>query len=304
MTICAAALATAAFLAPTRVSASTDIAEVAPLASMAPKAVVLGNLLANPLVPALLVSSMQQSLTTSYGHLRSDKPLFWVFPSAGRQNAESIPVLPCAEGIAQFTLNHPGSTRSSDGSVHLLAAENRPYEMVAVFAPDGYVAFALSVEDAKKALAATDSARRLAATKSGDPLVRLSLGEEAFASAAATAANIGTNRSEVVEHVAGLDASVLIDDSGITINAHILPKPGVTPEKLCEELDKSLGSSLKAFGSAENVRPVCKFTPHAGKVQSLLSLPASEMKKAGKAFNTAIVQAMAPEKPSEKKPRK
>ena len=132
----------AAFLAAPAVNAA-EVTEVAPLASLTSKAVTLGTLLANPLLPALLVSSLQQNITASYCRLRSDKPLFWVVPSGGI--SESVPVLPCSEGIAQFTLNHPGSVRNSDGSVRLLAAEGRPDEMFAVFDQnDGYAAFALA----------------------------------------------------------------------------------------------------------------------------------------------------------------
>ena len=288
------------FLASTNAHAADDVAEVAPMAAIANKAVVLGRLLANPLVPALLVSSMQQKLTASYGHLRSDKPLFWVFPSANRHNAEAIPVLPCAEGIAQFVLNHPGATRGEDGSVNLLAAEGRPHEMVVMFAADGYAAFAISASEAKKALSATAAARLEAVTKSGDPLIHINLDEETFAAVAAIAENVGTNRTDAVNQVSKLDATLAIAQSGIAINAKITPKQGVTAESLCEKLDNSLGSSLRAFGSEEGVLPVCKFSVSDGKVRARLSLPASEMKKAGKAFNAAVVQAMAPSQQSGK----
>ncbi len=279
---------------------AADVMELAPLASLTPKAVTLGKLLANPLVPALLVSSLQQNLTASYCRLRSDKPLFWVVSADGE--SETIPVLPCSEGIAQFTLNHPGATRNSDGSVRLLAAEGRPDEMVVVFdQKDGYAAFALSSSEARRALAETRAGRRAVATQSGAPLMKVSIGEAAFASAAAAAAAVGTNHADIASQVAGLDAALSIGDAGIAVVADVLPKPGVTPEALCEGLEKSLGASLKAFGSAEGVRPVCKFTPSAGKVQVRLALSAAEMRKAGKAFNAAVVQAMSGEQTSGKK---
>ncbi len=295
MTFAPAIAAALILAAPGGRAAESDIAEVAPLAALTPKAIILGKLLANPLVPALLVSSLQQNLTTSYGRLRSDKPLFWAFLNPGRGEAP-VPVLPCAEGIAQFTLNHPGSTRGPDGSVHLLAAEGRPDEMVVVFAADGYAAFALNADDARAALAATASARSKNSTISGDPLVRVNLGETAFAAASMATAAVGTNRTDVAAQVAGLSAAISLDDSGISIAADVLPKPGVTSEELCANLEKTLGSSLKSFGASEGVKPVSKFTPAGGKAQVKLSLSAAEMKKAGKAFNAAVVQALATEK--------
>ena len=291
MTFATAIAAALILAAPGGRAAGPDIAEVAPLAALTPKAITLGRLLANPLVPALLVSSLQQNLTTSYGRLRSDKPLFWAI-----RGDAPVPVLPCAEGIAQFTLNHPGSTRGPDGSVHLLAAEGRPDEMVVVFAPDGYAAFALNADDARAALDATARARGRNATISGDPLVRVNLGEAAFAAASAATASVGTNRTDVAAQVAGLSAAISLDDSGISIAADVLPKPGVTPEELCANLEKSLGASLKSFGASEGVKPATRFTPVAGKAQVKISLSAAEMKKAGKAFNAAVVQALATEK--------
>jgi len=288
------ALVALAMLAIPRLGAS-DVAEVAPLAALTPKAITLGKLLANPLIPALLVSSLQQNLSASYGRLRTDKPLFWSLPSAGGRVAEPVPVLPCAEGIAQFTLNHPGATRFGSSGVRLLPAEGRPDEMVVLFAPDGYVAFALTTGDAERALSATAAARRAFVTRNGDPILKVNIGGDAF-SAVATSASVGTNRSDVVEKIDGLEASVSLDTAGITISADVLPKPGVAPESLCADLEKSLGASLTAFGASEGVRPVCRFTPSAGKARARISLSATEMKKAGKAFNAAVVQSLATEK--------
>jgi len=165
-----------------------------------------------------------------------------------------------------------------------------------VFAADGYAAFARNADDARAALAATASARRRDATISGDPLVRVNLGEAAFAAASMATVAVGTNRTDVAAQVAGLSAAISLDDSGISIAADVLPKPGVTSEELCANLEKTLGSSLKSFGASEGVKPVSKFTPVGGKAQVKLSLSAAEMKKAGKAFNAAVVQALATEK--------
>jgi len=271
------------------------VAEVAPLAALTPKAITLGRLLANPLVPALLVSSLQQNLTTSYGRLRSDKPLFWAFPRASSRTPP-VPVLPCAEGIAQFTLNHPGATRGPDGSVHLLAAEGRPDEMVVVFAPDGYAAFALNAESARAALAATASARRSRVTESGDPVARMSITREAIAAAVADAGMVGTNSAEIVSLVGEGVASISLDEKGLGLVFDISPAPGVPPESLCAEFKKSIAASVTAFGAADGVKPVCTAKPVGNKAHLSISLPASEMKKAGKAFNATVVQALANEK--------
>jgi len=295
----AVSVVAAAAIAIAPCAAASDVVEVAPLSALTPKAITLGKLLANPLLPALLLASLQQNLSTSYGKLRSDKPMFWTFSS---RSGEPVPVLPCVEGIAQFTLNHPGATRSEDGSVYLLAAEGRPHEMVVVFdAADGYAAFALSSDDAKRALAETAASRRSPSTLSGSPIVSLRLGEEALAMAASSAAAIGTNRSDIASQVAGISAAVFLGDDGLKVSADVQPGNGASPESLCDKLDKSLGSSLRALGKSEGVRPACSFTQSAGKVHARISLPAAEMKKAGRAFNSAIVQSLATENPPGKK---
>ncbi len=272
---------------------AVSMTECAPLSALTQKAVVLGNHLSNPLVPALLVSSIQQSLTSSYGRLRTDSPLFWVRTDSGNGD---VPVLPCVEGVAQFTLNHPGSTRHPDGSVQLLAAEGRPDEMFVVFDKnDGYAAFAISAAEAKAALDSTAAARRAAATHSGEPLARVDLDEKTFLSYVGPMASISTNGTDVVSQISGLSARVSIDAKGVSLTAEVKPKAGVTPEELCANLDKSFGASLKAFGASEGVSPECRFTPSGDKVKARLSLSAAELKKAGKAFNKSIVQTMSEE---------
>ena len=74
------------------------------------------------------------------------------------------------------------------------------------------------------------------------------------------------------------------------------PSRSIALEELCANLEKSLGASLKSFGASEGVKPATRFTPAAGKAQVKISLSAAEMKKAGKAFNAAVVQALATEK--------
>ncbi len=286
----AAPIVVAAMLSPLRVGA-VSMTECAPISALTQKAVVFGNHIANPLVPALLVSSIQQNLTASYGRLRTDRPLFWVGTGAGKGD---VPVLPCVEGVAQFTLNHPGSTRHPDGSVQLLAAEGRPDEMVVVFDKnDGYAAFALSAVEAKAALDATASARKAAVTHAGEPLARVDLDEKTFLSYVGPMTSVSTNGIGVVSQISGLSAKISIDGKGVSLTAEVRPKAGVTPEELCANLDKSFGASLKAFGASEGVRPECRFTPSEGKVKARLSLSAAELKKAGKAFNKSVVQAMS-----------
>jgi len=278
------------------VQTSPGIAEVASFATLAPKATTLGKLLANPLLPPLLLSTMQQGLSSTYGHLRTDKPLFWVLSEPGVQEYD-IPVLPLADGIAQFALNNPGSQRSDDSSVHLMVTAERPDETYAVFdRGDGYVAFASTVDDGRRALAAT-SAMRKAAHKNDGPVARVHVGEKSFASFTSSAR--GTNGVDVAKQVAGFDAELSLDDGGLTIEARFVPKSGVSPAALCAELEKSIGASLASLGAAEGVRPACRFTAGDKDVKAHIALPAEEMAKAGKAFNAAVVQALAPStKPS------
>ncbi len=290
MPMAGAMLATAVLFAPMRGDA-VEMTECAPLSVLTQKAVVLGNHLSNPLVPALLVSSIQQNLTSSYGRLRTDCPLFCVRTDSGKGN---VPVLPCVEGVAQFTLNHPGSTRHPDGSVQLLAAEGRPDEMFVVFdKKDGYAAFALSAVEAKAALDATAAARKAAVTHAGEPLARVDLDEKTFLSYVGPMASASTNGTDVVSQISGLNAKISIDEKGVSLTAEVKPKAGVTPEELCANLEKTFGSSLKEFGASEGINPECRFTPSEGKVRARIALPASELKKAGKAFNKSVVQAMS-----------
>jgi len=163
-------------------------AEIASFAEITKKVNTLGTLINNPIVPMLLLGSGQQQLTQAYGAFRADAPAhvyfyvrkdLWKAPGkdgkAEGEPFEAVLVYPSANGAAKMALNHPGSTKEADGTLHLLAGGNNAEERWVKFTEDGrYCAFAGSHASAVRA--AADFAKTARPPAAGaTPLLRLDL---------------------------------------------------------------------------------------------------------------------------------
>ena len=140
----------------------------------------------NPIVPMLLLGSGQQMLTQAYGPIRSDAPAhvyLYVRSDFGKAGgaegdpAEAVLIYPSANGAAKMALDHPGSTKEADGTLHLLPGENQPEDRWVKFSADGgFCAFAGSAASAARAIADFDKAAAARRTAAGEkPLMRLDI---------------------------------------------------------------------------------------------------------------------------------
>lgn len=165
-------------------------AEIASFGDVTKKVNALGAMINNPIVPMLVLSSGQQSLTQAYGPFRSDSPMYlylYVRKSGAKDGAmescDAVPVFPSANGPAKTALAHPGCTKEADGTLHLLPGEDNPGDRWVKFSADErYCAIAPSAELAGRAIA--DFAKGAAARKpaAGEaPLVKLAVTEDGFA---------------------------------------------------------------------------------------------------------------------------
>ena len=166
-------------------SATPQLAATAELASfgeITKKVTSLGAMINNPIVPALILGAGQQQLVQSYGAFRGGSPIFchvYVRSTAFENSAKKeslktvdgmfdvVLLYPSVDGLAKMTLNHPGSTKEADGTLHLLASQDSPEERWVKFTDDGrYCAFANSAELAIKA--AADFSQGRSSVKKGD----------------------------------------------------------------------------------------------------------------------------------------
>lgn len=172
---------------------------VAPFSEVTAKVTTLGAMINNPLVPMLLCSSMQQSLSEAHGRFSAERPIAWMaYLQTPAWNVvatnddvvaqgdlyDLVLVYPSVDKAARMKLNNPGSTQAADGTIHLPAGENRAQEQYVKFTADGrHCAFAPSSTLAAQALADFEKLGqgKLAGSKVERPLVRISIPEKGLA---------------------------------------------------------------------------------------------------------------------------
>ena len=248
-------------------------AELASFGEITKKITTFGSMINNPIVPALVLGAGQQQLVQTFGAFRSGSPIFChvYVQSAALEDAAKkgglkkvdalfgIALLyPSVDGMAKMALNHPGSTKEADGTLHLLASQDSPEERWVKFTDDGsYCAFADSAELAIKA--AADFSRGRSSAKKGpdEPaLLRVEVNEcglktlllfqsllageaqdlrEADKSAPksrlmdrvlALQTSQAARQKTLLDGYSRLIATVDLNDVGFTVDARTLPKPG------------------------------------------------------------------------------
>ena len=165
---------------------------------------------------------------------------------------ESVIVYPAAEGPSRLVLNHPGATKDADGTIHILPGENRPNDSYVRFTKDNrYCAFASSPVLAEQAIADFSKRRANRKMAADMPLVSFELLERGITAMASynesmvliaqqAAANVSGNSPQLQEinaahqrrarerllSVAGVSASLDLNDTGLFLDAKMLPKAG------------------------------------------------------------------------------
>ena len=211
--------------------------EFASFSDVSKKAMTLGTLVNNPMVPALIVGAGQQTLTQKYGRLRMDAPIYVL--AYGTDGGAAV-VYPCADGPAKTLLEHPGAKKEADGTLHLLPGASRPDDCWMAFTDDSrYCAIASDAVLAKRArddFAAGASARaRAAQAPAADaaPLLRVDVPEAGLAALAAqqdTAAKLtAPGVYNGFKNFAALSFTLDLDETGFTAEARLTPRAGVAP---------------------------------------------------------------------------
>ncbi len=248
-------------------------AEIAPFGDVTRKVATLGTMINNPIVPTLILTSGQQQLVQSYGRFRADSPIMWfayvqmpaweIASTNSDQVAmddmfESVVVYPSVDGPARMLLNHPGSTKDADGTIHLLPGENRPDDTYVRFTKDNrYCVFASSPAVAARAM--SDFAGRYAARKMSPemPLVNIEVFEPGMQALASLYESMSASQlsifpqsetndtglvrklsagrgksqlrraQEVLRSISRATASFDIDDTGLAVDSRLQQKPGL-----------------------------------------------------------------------------
>lgn len=229
--------------------------ELAPFGDLAKKVASFGSTIGNPLVPTLVLGGAQETLVKRYGQMRTDGPIVWhVYVqtpawdvAATNDNMESAAALcdvalvyPAVDGPATMRLNHPGSSLSPDGTLHLLAGEGRPDDLWVRFTDDRkFCAFAASPALAARALADFAQTRPRPETP---PLVRAEVTPRGLSAVAAllraAAASDALPAFQAAQTRRQIDALLKwatvaftadVDDAGLTLATRATPAPGTAP---------------------------------------------------------------------------
>ena len=246
-------------------------AELAPFGDVTRKITSFGTMINNPIVPTLLLTSGQQQLVQSYGRFRADAPICclcyiqtpaWEVAATNSDQAaaldlvETVLVYPSVDGPARMALNHPGSTKEADGTIHLLPGEERPNDTYVKFTADGrFCTFAPSSALAARALADFAKLHGGRKDEKNVPLLRVELLERGvtalaslqkalYAQQASEAKQAATNApgvaqkmlafqdsrqqkmTELVEAIASCALTLDLDKTGLVADTRLLPKPG------------------------------------------------------------------------------
>ena len=266
---------------------------VAPFTDVSAKATEFGALIGNPIVPALLLATLQQSAVTTYGRFRTDAPIHAAsYEIAPGQTEEAI-VYPSVDRIARMALANPGSAREGKDVLHLVPSERHPQERYAVFSDDGqFVAFAPTVDVARRALADCQP------SVIGEcPLVRMNLRQAGLKAvgAAATAAG-GTNVLNLVSGFAQMDISVDLGVRGLVIAFRAASGTGpVKADGLKARVERELQKLVSEFAAGEvKVAPAVRVGLEGTKVVvGEIVLSQAQLKDLGQDFNALVAAQMS-----------
>lgn len=241
--------------------------ELASFGEISKKVSALGAMINNPIVPALLLGGGQQQLVQKYGGFRGNSPihgLVYVRTAAMAEAARKesfdgvdelldfVIVYPSVNGLAKMALNHPGSTKEADGTLHLLASENSPEDRWVKFTDDGrYCAFADSAGLAVRAAEDFSKLNVGRVTAQSPALLQLEMNECGLKTALALEGWMessekreekvdaavkswmlsllkkqGERQRRLLGNYSKLMATVNLDETGLTLDCRMLPRQG------------------------------------------------------------------------------
>ena len=268
------------------------IVSIAPYADLSAKATSFGMLIGNPVVPALMLASIQQSVVATHGRFRSDLPAYVAAYMDKDGRNDMAVVYPSVDRIARMALAHPGSERQGKDTLHLLPTERNPHDRYAVFAEDNmFTAFASSAELARRALADCQPS-----AKESLPLLRLALRQPALKKKPSGALGLTpTNVTALLDGFVRLDLSLDLTERGLAL-AFSGVREAATPEPgLKKRLEGQLRSAFKGLcGDDEKLMPsVTVDTKPGGAVTGEVLISEEQLKGLGKDFNSFVSTQMS-----------
>jgi len=275
---------------PVAASRLAGIIEFAPYVDVSAKVTEFGMLIGNPIVPALMLASLQQSAVSTYGSFRTDAPLYLASYQLASGRSEEVMVYPSVDRIARMALNNPGSERQGKDVLHLMPTERRPHERYVVFSDDGrFAAFASSVEQARQAIA--DCRPQ---SKGAWPLARVTLQEAGIQTVCASGRKAGaTNLLAVVREFRRLSVTLDLTDRGLALAFEGRTSAPIAGLK--ERLEGALRESFGGLGK-DDAKQLPAITVSSGKgdaVSGEVCLSKEQLSRMGKDFNSFVATQMS-----------
>ena len=275
---------------PAAASRLAGIIEFAPYADVSAKVTEFGMLIGNPIVPALMLASLQQSAVSTYGGFRTDAPLYLASYQVAPGRSEEVMVYPSVDRIARMALNNPGSERQGKDVLHLMPTDRRPHERYVVFSGDGqFAAFASSVEQARQAMA--DCRPQSRGTW---PLARVTLQRAGIQTVCEAGRKAGvTNLLAVVHGFRSLSLTLDLTDRGLALAFEGRMSAPIAGLK--ERLEGALRESFGGLG-ADNAKQLPTIVVSTGKgdvVSGEVCLSKEQLRSMGKDFNSFVAAQMS-----------
>lgn len=266
------------------------LVSIAPYADVSAKVTSFGLLIGNPVVPALLLASLQQSAVVTYGRFRTDVPLYLASYAVAPGKNDEVVVFPSVDRVARMALAHPGSERVGKDVLHLIPSEKSPYDRYAVF--EGvFTAFASSEALARRAL--VDSK-----PSAGEhlPLARAALRGPGIRSVCQASQRAGvTNVANVVKGFSRLDLTLDLDGEGLVLMVAGVHADGVADAAFKKRLERELHEIFDVIGGGDS-----KLCPSVtvnvkgdGGVTGEVRISKEQLTGLGKDFNSFVTKQMS-----------
>ena len=279
-----------AAVSPVSASRLAGVIEFAPYVDVSAKVTEFGMLIGNPIVPALMLASLQQSAVSTYGSFRTDAPLYLASYQVAPGRSEEVMVYPSVDRIARMALNNPGSERQGKDVLHLMPTDRRPHERYVVFSGDGqFAAFASSVEQARQAIA--DCRPQ---SKGTWPLARVTLQEAGIETVCASGRKAGvTNLLAVVREFRRLSVTLDLTDRGLALAFE--GRTSAPSAGLKERLEGALRESFGGLGKddAKQLPAISVSTGKDDAVSGEVCLSKEQLRSMGKDFNSFVATQMS-----------
>ena len=266
------------------------LVSIAPYADVSAKVTSFGLLIGNPVVPALLLASLQQSAVVTYGRFRTDVPVYLASYAVAPEKNDEVVVFPSVDRVARMALAHPGSERVSKDVLHLIPSEKSPYDRYAVF--EGvFTAFASSEALARRAL--VDSK-----PSAGEhlPLVRAALRSPGIRSVCQASQRAGvTNVANVVKGFSRLDLTLDLDAEGLVLTVAGVRADGVADAAFKKRLERELHEIFDVIGGGDSklCPSVTVNVKGGGGVTGEVRISKEQLTGLGKDFNSFVTKQMS-----------